>query len=174
MDFKKLKNKQIEDEVRRVAGELHGYFDWRAQQWLGVQLPNVPERHYQHTPLGLSLRAVFDHATGANPQPETVRDSCQLICEALFVAPGNQNGEYTIPAKFWKTLLGQAIQEILGSRPEIPDDAIIETGVACEIADVSRETLRLWRESGKLVAVDQAGATGGFRYRAGDVRRATK
>jgi hypothetical protein len=35
---------------------------------------------------------------------------------------------------------------------------------------VSRENLRNWRELGKLAAADKAGATGGFRYRIGDVR----
>jgi hypothetical protein len=171
MEFSKLKSKQIETEIARVVGEVHGYFDWRAQQWLGVQLPNVTGIHYQHTPLALSLRAIFDHVTSANPQPDTVRDSCQLACEALFVAPGSQGGNYEIPAEFWDTLTGQAIQAVLGARPELPDDAIIESAVACEIAGVTRETLRNWRELGKLVPVDQGGETGGFRYRAGDVRK---
>lgn len=172
MDFTKLTNKQISSEVREVVGRLHGYFDWRAQQYLGVQLPNVRERDYERTPLALSLRAIFDHVTGANPQPETVRDSCQLVCEALFVSPGNAGGQYTIPARFWDTLTGQAIALILGARFDVPDDAVIETAEACAIAGVTRAALHQWRESGRLVPVDQNGDRNSFRYRAGDVRRA--
>jgi hypothetical protein len=169
-----LTNKQYTEIITETVGRAHGYFDWRAQQHLGVALPNVPEKHYEHTPLALSVRAILDHVTGVAPCPDTIRDSCQLVCEALFVAPGNAGGEYLIPESFWETLLGQAITEAIGARADLPNDAIIEAAVACQIAGVSRQTLLNWRESGRLKAVDKNGETGGYRYRAGDVRATLK
>lgn len=169
-----LTTKQIEAAIVETVGRVHGYFDWRAQQWLGLQLPNLPEKYYAHTPLALSLRAIFDHITGVAPTPETIRDSCQLVCEALFVAPGTTGGGYEIPAEFWTTTLGEAIQEAIGVRPDLSEDAIVETAIACQITGVSRVALQQWRESGRIVPVDQAGQTGGFRYRVGDLRRVAK
>lgn len=175
MDFKTLKNKQIEAEIARVVGELHGYFDWRVQQWLGVALPDVPEKHYQHTPLALSLRAIFDHVTGANPQPETVRDSCQLVCEALFVAPGNQGSTYEIPAEFWATLTGRAVQSVLGPRPELPDDAEITGEEAESVVGRSRQAIDLARQSGKLTARgSKKGTRSVWLYRVEELRKWAK
>jgi hypothetical protein len=107
-----------------AGGVLHltSFYDWRALEWLGVQLPNLPEKHYSNTPLALSLRALFDHVTGVAPAPETVRDACQRVCEALFVAARVAGREYTIPAEFWETLTGQAIRAAFGGSPEIGDN----------------------------------------------------
>jgi hypothetical protein len=153
---------------------LTSFYDWRALEWLGVQLPNLPEKHYSNTPLALSLRALFDHVTGVAPAPETVRDACQRVCEALFVAARVAGREYTIPAEFWETLTGQAIRAAFGGSPEIGDEAEITGEQAAQLAGVSRETIRLWREAGKLTAVREGGSGGAFWYRAGDVRRVAR
>ena len=92
----------------------------------------------------------------------------QAICEALFVTPGTTGGNYEIPKEFWNTLTGKAVW--LVQLQALPDNALIESEDACLLVGVSRETLRNWRELGKLAAADKAGATGGFRYRIGDVR----
>lgn len=58
-----------------------------------------------------------------------------------------------------------------GRRPGWPDDKILETSEACELAGVTRATLSVWRKSGKLKAFDRGGKTGGYRYLAGEMKR---
>lgn len=162
--------KQIDTEIRRVIGELAAYHSWRVSQHL-ILGQEIILKDEMDAPFALTLRELFDHAYG-NDQVEWIADTCQSVCEALFVSPGTQGAEYSIPEEFWDTLTGQAIKLVLGARPDIPDDAIIESRDACQIAGVTRAGLQDWRESGRLKPIDQKGGTGGYRYRAGDVRAA--
>lgn len=164
--------KQIDAEIRRVVGELAAYHSWRVSQHLqlGQEIILTDE---MAAPFALTLRELFDHAYG-DRQVEWIADTCQSVCEALFVPPATFGGGYEIPEAFWETLTGQAIQLAMGARPDIPDDAIIESRDACQIANITRAALQDWRESGRLTPFDQKGGTGGFRYRAGDVRAARR
>lgn len=167
MDFKTLTNKQIADETDRVTGQIVGYFSTRAPELLGVPCEQKDGREW----VRLKLAELFNHVTGVATIPHAP-DVAQAICEALFVAPGNQGGEYEIPRSFWNTLTGQAVWRV--QLDALPDGWLVESGDACALAGVSRETLREWRESGRLVAVDRDGTRGSFRYRKGDVLTAKK
>lgn len=166
MSFKTLTNSDIAVETDRVTGQIVGYFSARTQELLGVPC-EVPDGQEW---IRLKLAELFNHVTGLAPITYAP-DVAQAICEALFVAPGTAGGNYEIPKEFWDTLSGKAVW--LVQLQALPDDALIESEDACLLAGVSRETLRNWRASGKLAAADKAGATGGFRYRVGDVRAAT-
>lgn len=158
MDFKTLTNNQITEETDRVTGQIVQYFSTRAQELLGVPC-EVPEGQEW---VRLKLAELFNHVTGVAPIVYA-NDMAQAICEALFVSPGTAGAGYNIPKEFWDTLTGQAIWFV--QLQSLPDDSLIESGDACLLAGVTKETLRLWRESGKLVAAGRDGATGGFRYR---------
>lgn len=163
-----LKTKEINKEIERVLDSVSRFYHWRAEQYLGCELS---EPKFTPTPLELSLRSLFDHVTGITSLPE-IREVCQAVCEALFVAPGNQGGEYTIPESFWQTLTGEAVRFALGGGdPTIADDDEIETGEVCAWLGVTRATLQNWRENGKLVPVGVNPINRGSLYRAADVRR---
>lgn len=163
MNFQTLTNSDIAAEVDRVTGQIVSYFSTRAQGLLGVSC-EVPEGQEW---IRLKLAELFNHVTGAAPIPYAP-NVAQAICKALFVAPGTTGGNYEIPKGFWDTLTGKTVW--LVQLQALPDDALIESEDACLLAGVSKETLRNWRAAGKLATADKAGATGGFRYRVGDVR----
>lgn len=163
MNFQTLTNKQIAAEVDRVTGQIVGYFSTRAQELLGVSC-EVPAGQKW---IRLKLAKLFNHVTGVAPIADAP-DVAQAVCEALFAAPGTASGSYEIPKEFWDTLTGKAVWFV--QLQALPNDTLIESEDACLLVGVSRETLRNWRKSRKLAFADQEGATGGFRYRVGDVR----
>lgn len=163
MRFKTLTAEQIAAEIDRVTGQIVSYFSTRAQKLLVVPC-EVPDGQEW---IRLKLAELFNHVTGVAPIADAP-NVAQAICKALFVAPGTAGGNYEIPKEFWDTLTGKAVW--LVQLQSLPDNALIESEDACLLAGVSRETLRNWRSSGKLAFADQEGATGGFRYRVGDVR----
>jgi hypothetical protein len=163
VNFKTLTAEQIAAEIDRVTGQIVSYFSTRAQKLLVVPCEVPAGQEW----IRLKLAELFNHVTGVAPIADAP-DVAQAVCEALFAAPGTTGGNYEIPKEFWDTLTGKAVW--LVQLQSLPDDALIESEDACLLVGVSRETLRNWRAAGKLAAADKAGATGGFRYRVGDVR----
>lgn len=58
--------------------------------------------------------------------------------------------------------------------PGIDDDDIVTGDVASQIAGVSREAIREWRESGRLKSAGQGGPGAAYNYRVGDVRNSVE
>jgi len=164
LNFKTITNLEIAEETDRITGQIVQYFSLRSLELLGIQC-EVPDGQEW---IRLKLAELFNHVTGVAPI-HYAPDVAQAICEALFVSPGTAGGEYKIPKKFWDTLTGRAVWFV--QLQSSPDDTLVESEDACLLLGVSRETLRLWRESGKLAAADQGGATGGFRYYLKDLRK---
>ena len=114
---------------------------------------------------------LLNHVTGLK-RSINAQQIAQAVCDALFDAPGVDNKMYEIPKEFWRTIMGQAVRFI--RLEQLPSSSLIESADACLLLSVSKETLRLWRESKRLIAVDRGGRTGGFQYRKRDVLRALK
>jgi len=104
----------------------------------------------QPFPLALELKRVWDYARGTGPRPEELQEIIQDLCELLW-CPVGAVGEYTIPAWWWDTPLGQMCL-MAQVRAAIEHGEPVSADELAVLADLTGQRIRQMCASGEIKA----------------------
>lgn len=98
--------------VGKVSGNITHYLHSLFIAGAEIQ-PNATDESwqiaiYEQSPLKERIEYICRAANGESIEAHLLNEKIQAVCETLFISPF---GHYEIPKSFWKTELGQAIQQ---------------------------------------------------------------
>lgn len=155
-----MKIREMTDEafVREIAALLARVQSW-SLRLSGIQpdfsLTPHPASYMdgsgeQPFPLALELKRIWDYARGTGPRPAEQREIIQDLCELLW-CPIGAVGEYTIPAWWWDTPLGQMCL-MAQVRAAIEHGEAISADEFAVLADLTGQRIRQMCAAGEIKA----------------------
>ena len=142
--------RETEDDIRAQVSRVFHEARWVISQLIlpGAEIKSPTIEQTSTCPLAQLMREVIEHAAGVREVPD-IYGACKHLLRILFGKAPSHEGE--IPALFWATPLGAAINECSGSFQGLGDDAELSEPEAARFLGIGQLTLFNYSQSGILL-----------------------